>query len=94
VKLTLYKYKLSIICPKRKLCDEDTEFELICDTEDSESDETDDDDDDNDDDEQQPSSVMQKQQVMKWGLWSHANHRHAHCLQAVIEERRRMKHLI
>jgi hypothetical protein len=79
VKLTLYKYKLSAMATKRKLCDEDIQSELICDTdsdeylEDSESDETD----DNDDDEEQPSSAMHKQ-VMKWGLRCQANQMHVH----------------
>ena len=56
-----------------------TESELICNTdsdeyvEDSESDETEDDDDD-----EQPSSVMQRQQVMKWGLRSQVNQTHVH----------------
>jgi hypothetical protein len=53
------------MAPKRKLRDEDTE-----------TDETEDD----DNDEQQPSSVMQKQQVIKWGLWSQANQTHVHHL--------------
>jgi hypothetical protein len=67
------------MAPKRKLCDEDVESELICDTdsdeyvEDSKSDETEDD----EDDEEQPS-VMQKQQVMKWGLQLWANQTHVH----------------
>jgi hypothetical protein len=67
------------MAPKRKLCDEDIESELICDTvsdeylEDSESDETEND----DDDEEQPLSVMHKQ-VMKWGLRCQANQMHVH----------------
>jgi hypothetical protein len=66
------------MAPNRKLCDEDTESELICNTdsdeyvEDSESDETEDDDD------ELPSSVMQRQQVMKWGLRSQVNQTHVH----------------
>jgi hypothetical protein len=71
------------MAPKRKLCDEDIESGLICDTdsdeylEDSESDETEDDDDDDGDDDEQPSSVRHKQ-VMKWGLWCQANQTHVH----------------
>ena len=71
------------MAPKRKLCDEEIESELICDTDsdeyvdDSESDKTDDDDDDGDDgDKEQPLSVMQKQQVMKWELRCQADQTH------------------
>jgi hypothetical protein len=69
------------MAPKNKIFDEHIESELICDTdsdeyvEDLESDETEDD--DNEDD-KQLLPVIQKQQVMKWGLRSKANQMHVH----------------
>jgi hypothetical protein len=61
--------------PKRKLCEEDTESELICDTdsdeyvEDTESDEGDVDQDDDETPSAPPVSPLQKDST-KWGLRS------------------------
>jgi hypothetical protein len=83
------------MAPKRKLCEEDIESELICDTDSDEYVDTESDGDVDQDDDETPSAppaLPLQKDTTKWGLQT-KNPRHMFIrLRAITEARSRVKH--